>query len=166
MGRSLAAAMVGGGRLFGDWKKWFPGVFALFYSTDAPLYCKNDLILSQNALSTEVFFFIWFLANAEAKFHISVKQWARKRYIARKLYIMTLFLTNLNTYNCHNNLIFWYVKIWLLNIEIPRIFFLFFWYYRYKKVNLQNFAIFLTVFLQQLQQRRWIIFACENYIFC
>jgi hypothetical protein len=29
-----------------------------------------------------------------SKFHISVKQWARKRYIAH----LTLFLTNLNTY--------------------------------------------------------------------
>jgi hypothetical protein len=111
LGRSSAAAVVGGGRLFGDCKKWFPGVFALFCSTDAPLYCKNDLVSSQNALSTEEFIFIWFLANADTKFHISVKQWARKRYIAQKLYIMTLFLTNLNTYNCHNNLIFLHVKI-------------------------------------------------------
>jgi hypothetical protein len=86
-------------------------VFLLsFYSTDAPLCCKNDLVSSQNALSTEDFIFIWFLANAETKFHISVKQWARKRYVAQKLYIMTLFLTNLNTYNYHNNLIFLHVK--------------------------------------------------------
>jgi hypothetical protein len=105
------AAVVGGGRLFGDRKKWFPGVFALFNSTDAPLYCKNELVSSQNALSTEDFIFIWFLANAETKFHISVTQWARKRYIARKLYIMTLFLKNLNTSNCHNNLISLHVKI-------------------------------------------------------
>jgi hypothetical protein len=58
------------------------GVFALFNSPDAPLYCKNDLVSSQNALSTEDFIFIWFLGNAETKFHISVTQWARKCYIA------------------------------------------------------------------------------------
>jgi hypothetical protein len=80
LGRSSAAAVVGGGSLFGDLKKWLPGVFALFYSTDAPLYCKNDLVSSQDALSTEDFFYIWFLANAETKFHISVKWWARKRF--------------------------------------------------------------------------------------
>jgi hypothetical protein len=51
----LAAAAVGGGRLVGDWKNWFTGVFALFNSTDAPLYCKNDLVASQNAVSTEDF---------------------------------------------------------------------------------------------------------------
>jgi hypothetical protein len=86
-------------------KKWFTGVFALFNSTDAPLYCKNDLVLSQNCLSTEDFIYIWFLANAATNFHISVIQWARKRYMALKLYIMTLFQKILNTYNCHNNLI-------------------------------------------------------------
>jgi hypothetical protein len=79
------AVAVGGGRLFGDLKNWFPGVFALLYSTHEPLYCKNDLVLSQNALSIEDFIFIWFLANAVTKFHISVIQWAKKRYIAQKL---------------------------------------------------------------------------------
>jgi hypothetical protein len=84
LGRSLAAAPVGGGRLVGDLKNWFTGVFALFNSTDSPLYSKNDLVSSQNALSTEDFIFIWFLENAATKFHISVIQWARKCYIAQK----------------------------------------------------------------------------------
>ena len=65
-------AMVGGGCLLGDWKNWFTGVFALFNSTDAPLYSKNYLVLSQNALSTEDFIFIWFLANGATIFHIFV----------------------------------------------------------------------------------------------
>jgi hypothetical protein len=90
-------------------KNWFPGVFALFNSTDAPLYCKNYLVLSQNCLSTEDFIYIWFLAKAATKFHIPVIQRAKKRYMAQKLYIMTLFQKNLNTYNCHNNLISWHV---------------------------------------------------------
>jgi hypothetical protein len=38
--------------------------------TDAALYCKNDLVSSQNALSTEDLLFIWFLANSATKFHI------------------------------------------------------------------------------------------------
>jgi hypothetical protein len=60
-------------------KKLIPGVFALFNSTDAPLDCKNDLVSSQNALSTEGFIFIWFLADEATKFHISVIQWGRKQ---------------------------------------------------------------------------------------
>jgi hypothetical protein len=32
--------MVGGGRLLGDIKNWFPGVFALFNSTDGPYIVK------------------------------------------------------------------------------------------------------------------------------
>jgi len=104
------AAAVGAGHLLGDWKNWFTGVFALFNSTDAPLYCKNDLVSSQNALSTEDLIFIWFLANAATKFHISVIQWARKCYIAQKYYIMALFLKILITYNCHNSLIFYMLK--------------------------------------------------------
>jgi hypothetical protein len=99
------AAAVGGSPILGDGKNWFTGVFALFNSTDTPLYCKNDLVSSQNALSTEDFIFIWFLANVATKFHISVKQWARN-VIAQKLYIMTLFKEISNTYNCNNNLIF------------------------------------------------------------
>jgi hypothetical protein len=105
------AAAVGAGHLLGDWKKWFTGVFALFNSTDAPLYCKNDLVSSKNALSTEDLIFIWFVANAATKFHISVIQRARKRYIEQKRYIMALFLNILITYNCHNSLIFLHVKI-------------------------------------------------------
>jgi hypothetical protein len=58
LGRSSAEAVVGDGNLLGDWKSWFTGVFALFNSTDVPLYCKNDLVSSQNALSTEDFIFI------------------------------------------------------------------------------------------------------------
>jgi hypothetical protein len=111
LGRSLAAAAVGAGHLLGDWKNWFTGVFALFNSTRAPLYCKNDLVSSQNSLSTEDLIFIWFLANAATKFHISVIQWARKRYIVQKHYIMALFLKILITYNCHNSLILLNVKI-------------------------------------------------------
>jgi hypothetical protein len=72
-------------------KNWFTGVFALFNSTDAPLYCNNDLVSSQNALSTEVFIFIWFLANLATKFHISVIEWARKCHIALKRYVMPFF---------------------------------------------------------------------------
>jgi hypothetical protein len=87
-------------------------VFVLsFNSTDAPLYCKNDLVSSQNALSTEVFIFIWFLASAATKFHIFVRQWARKCYIAQKHFVMTFFQQILNTYNRHNNLIVLHVKI-------------------------------------------------------
>jgi hypothetical protein len=86
LGRSLAAAPVGGGRLVGDLKNWFTGVFALFNSTDTPLYSKNDLVSSQNALSTEDFIFIRFLANAATKFHISVIQCARKCCIAQKIF--------------------------------------------------------------------------------
>jgi hypothetical protein len=52
------AAAVGASHLLGDWKNWFAGVFALFNSTDAPLYCKNDLVSSQNALSTEDLIFV------------------------------------------------------------------------------------------------------------
>jgi hypothetical protein len=92
-------------------KEWFSGGFALFNSTDAPLYCKNYLVSSQNALSTEDFIFVWFLVNAVTKFHISVIQWARKCYIAQKRFVMTFFQNILNTYNCHNNLIFLHVKI-------------------------------------------------------
>jgi hypothetical protein len=84
LGHVLAAAAVGSTLFL--LKNWFPGVFALFNSTDAPLYCKNDLVSSQNALSAEDFIFIWFLANAATKFHISVIQWARKCYIVQKLY--------------------------------------------------------------------------------
>jgi hypothetical protein len=94
LGRSSAAAKVGGSRLVGDGKNWFTGVFALFNSTDAPLYCRNDLVSSQNALSTEDFIFIWFLANVATKFHISVIQWARKCYIPQKRFVMTFFLKN------------------------------------------------------------------------
>jgi hypothetical protein len=111
LGRSLAAAAVGAGHLLGVWKNWFTCVFALFNSTDAPLYCKNDLVSSQNAFSTKDLIFIWFLANAATKFHISVIQWVRKRYIAQKRYIMALFLKILITFNCHNSLIFLHVKI-------------------------------------------------------
>jgi hypothetical protein len=111
LGRSSVAAAVGAGHLLGDWKNWFTGIFALFNSTDWPLYCKNDLVSSQNALSTEDLIFIWFLANAMTKFHISVIKWARKRYIAQKRYIMALFLKILISYNCHNSLIFLHVKI-------------------------------------------------------
>ncbi len=111
LGRSSVAAAVGAGHLLGDWKNWFSGVFALFNSTDAPLYCKNDLVSSQNALSTEDLIFIRFLANAATKLHISVIQWARKRYITQKRYIMALFLKIFITYNCHNSLIFLHVKI-------------------------------------------------------
>jgi hypothetical protein len=116
LGRSSVAAAVGAGNLLGDWKNWFTGVFALFNSTDAPLYCKNDLVSSQNALSAEDLIFIWFLANAAKKFHISLIQWARKRYIAQKHYIMALFRKILITYNCHNSLIFLHVKIYILKI--------------------------------------------------
>jgi hypothetical protein len=80
------AAVVGAGHLLGEWKNWFTGVFSLYNSTDAPLDCKNDLVSSQNALSTEDLIFIWFLANAATKFHISVIQWARTRYGAKTLY--------------------------------------------------------------------------------
>ncbi len=52
------------------WKNWFTGVFPLLNSTDAALYCKNDLVSSQNALSTEDLIFIWFLLNVAKKFHI------------------------------------------------------------------------------------------------
>jgi hypothetical protein len=105
------AAAVSAGHLLGDRKNWFSGVFALFNSTDVPLYCKNDLVSSQNALSTKDLIFIWFLANAVTKFHISVIQWARKRYITQKRYIMALFLKIFITYSCHNSLIFLHVKI-------------------------------------------------------
>ncbi len=86
MGRSSVAAAVGAGHLLGDWKKWFTGVFALYNSTDAPLYCKNDLVSSKNALSTEDLIFIWFLANAAKKFHISVIQRRENVYRAKTLY--------------------------------------------------------------------------------
>ena len=114
------------GRLVDDWKNRFTGVFALSNSTDALLYCKNNLVSSQNALSTEDFIFIWFLANAATKFHIFVRQWARKCYIVQKHFVMTFFQQILNTYNCHNNLIFLHVKIYVLKIEIQKIFFCFF----------------------------------------
>ena len=64
-------------------KNWFTGVFPLFNSTDAALYCKNDLVLSKNALSTEDLNFIWFLANAAKKFHIVGE---KILYSAKKLY--------------------------------------------------------------------------------
>jgi hypothetical protein len=83
LGRSLAAVAVGGGGLVGDLKNWFTGVFALFNSTDAPLYCKNDLVSSQNALSTEDFIFIWFLANAATKIHIFVTVGEKMLYRAK-----------------------------------------------------------------------------------
>ncbi len=79
---------------------------------------------------------------------------------------MALFLKILITYNCHNSLIFLHVKIQISKILIPINFFLFFLYYRYKKVNLQNFAVFPTILRQQRLHRQWIIFACKNYIFC
>jgi hypothetical protein len=44
--------------------------FSSLKPTDAALFCKNDLVSSQNALSTEDLIFIWFLANAAKKFHI------------------------------------------------------------------------------------------------
>jgi hypothetical protein len=77
------AAAVGAGHLLGDWKNWFTGVFALFNSTDVPLYCKNDLVSSQNALSTEDLIFIWFLANAATKF-TSPSYNGRENVILRK----------------------------------------------------------------------------------
>jgi hypothetical protein len=45
-------------------------VFFLFNSTNLALYCKNDLVSSQNAFSTEDLIFLWFLVNAAKKFHI------------------------------------------------------------------------------------------------
>jgi hypothetical protein len=60
----------------------------LFNSTDAALYHKNDLVLSQNALFTEDLIFISFLANVAKKFHIVGK----KMLYWEKCYIMTLFL--------------------------------------------------------------------------
>ena len=86
--------------------------FSSLFSTNAALYSKNDLVSSQNALSTEDLIFIWFLANDATKFHIAVIQWERKLYIAQKRYIMALFLKILITYNCHNNLIFYMLKFW------------------------------------------------------
>jgi hypothetical protein len=83
LGRSSAAAAVGSGRLVGDLKNWFSGVFALFNSTHAPLYCKNDLVSSQNAWSTEDFILFGLVPNAATKFHISVIQWARKHFFKK-----------------------------------------------------------------------------------
>jgi hypothetical protein len=80
------AAAVGAGHLLGDWKIWFTGAFALFNSTDAPLYCKNDLVSSKNALSTEHLIFIWFLANAMTKFHICHTMGEKTLYRAKTLY--------------------------------------------------------------------------------
>ncbi len=48
------------------------------------------------------FIFIRFLANATTKFHISVIQWARKCYIAQKLFVIKFFQNILNTYNCRS----------------------------------------------------------------
>ncbi len=79
---------------------------------------------------------------------------------------MALFLKILITYNCHYSLIFLHVKIQISKIQIPIKFFLFFEYYRYKKVYLQNFTIFPTILRQQRRHWRWIIFACKNCIFC
>jgi hypothetical protein len=76
-----------------------------------PYIVKMTWSRFQNAWSTEYFIFIWFRANAATKFHISVIQWARKCYIAQKRFVMTFFQNILNTYNCHNNLIFLHVKI-------------------------------------------------------
>jgi hypothetical protein len=90
LGRSSAAAAFGGGHLVGDLKNWFTGVFALFNSTDAPLYCKNDWVSSQNALSTKDFIFNWILANLATKFHISVIQWARKCYTAQNRFLFQI----------------------------------------------------------------------------
>ncbi len=39
--------------LVGDWKIQFTDVFPLSDAKDAILYCKNDLVLSQNAFSTK-----------------------------------------------------------------------------------------------------------------
>ncbi len=69
-------------------------------------------------LSTEDFIFIWSLANAVTKFHISVIQWARKHDIMQKLYFMTLVQKNLNTYNCRFLKLTWkfqiqHTKFWL-----------------------------------------------------
>jgi hypothetical protein len=55
----------------------------LYNSTDTALYCKNDLVSSQNALSTEDLIFIWFLANAAKKFHIVGE---KTFYCAKTLY--------------------------------------------------------------------------------
>jgi hypothetical protein len=55
-------------------------------------------------------FFYLVPSESATKFHISVIQWARKCYIAQKRYIMTLFQKFFNTYNGHNNLIFYVLK--------------------------------------------------------
>jgi hypothetical protein len=57
--------------------------FYLFNSTDAALYRKNDLVLSQNALFTDDLIFISFLANVAKKFHIVGK---KMLYRAKMLY--------------------------------------------------------------------------------
>ncbi len=157
-------AEVGVVHLLGDWKKWFTGVSALFNSTDAPYIVK--MTWSHPKMPCPQRFFFWFLANAATKFHISVIQWARKRYITQKLYIMALFLKILITYNCYNSLIFLHVKIYISKILIPIKIFCFSNIIGIKKVNLQNFTIFPTILRQQRRHRRWIIFASKNYIFC
>jgi hypothetical protein len=53
------------------------------YTTYAALYCKNDLVSSQNALSTEDLIFIWFLAISVTKYHILGK---KTLYRAKVLY--------------------------------------------------------------------------------
>ncbi len=136
------AAVVGDGHLVGDWTNWFTGVFALFNSTDAPLYCKNYLVSSQNALSTEDFIFIWFLANAATKFHISVIQWAgRENAISRKNVLLWHF-----SKKCHNNLIFLHVINWVLKIKIPKNIFKFFFIIGIKKL-IYKISLFFNNFL-------------------
>ena len=55
-------------------KKLVHRCFSSLFSTNAALYCKNDLVSSKNALSTEGLIFIWFLANSVTKFHILGKK--------------------------------------------------------------------------------------------
>ncbi len=56
--------------LVGDWKIQFTGLFPLFNATDAALDCKNDLVSSQNAVSTKSLFIIRFCTAPCEPFYI------------------------------------------------------------------------------------------------
>ena len=77
---------------------------------------------------------------------------------------MTFFIQILNTYNCHNNLIFLHVKIQILKILIPKKFFKFFYFIDRKKL-IFKISPFSDNFLAAAIRRQRIIFACKKYIF-
>ncbi len=70
----------------------------------------------------------------------------RENAISRKHFVMTFFLKILNTYNCHNNLIFLHVIIKVLKIKIQKNFFRFFNFIGIKMLIYKILPFFRQVF--------------------